>query len=262
MEKEKVYKSESIRSKVIIPGDSSELPDDFFNVAVFIDNAYLIRLKNYFFKRKFKYSLKDFVLKIAEANNLVVEKIFIYDAPPFQTENPTEWENKKKEDYDKFASYFREEEIILREGRTQRLKIGDKFVYRQKGVDMLLGIDAVSAKNDFPNIKVVVLLTGDSDFVPVVEKLKKLMIPVFLWTYFEKIRGSPFSKSNFLIKSVSRHFKLTKECFETSEILNLPALARESRGISDSDQEPQHAQDFSLRVLDNAEIKEVKNEKK
>lgn len=217
MEKQNIYKAENIKNKVIFPGNRNGLPDAFFKVAVFIDNAYLLRLKNYFFKRKFKYSLNDFILEIAKANNLFVEKIFIYDAPPFQGEIPTEWERKKREDYDKFAASFKEQGIILREGRTQRLKIGGEFVYRQKGVDMLIGIDAVSVKNDFPNIQGVVLLTGDSDFVPLVDKLKKLNISVFLWTYFERTRGSPFSRSNFLIKSASKYFKLTPDCFERVE---------------------------------------------
>lgn len=219
MKNQKVYKSQDPNKNMIIPGDSLELPDDFFKVVVFIDNAYLIRLKNYFFKRKFKYNLKDFVLNIAKKNNLFVKKIFIYDAPPFQTENPTEEENKKKENYDKFATFFRNQGIILREGRTQRIKAGDKFIYKQKGVDMLLGIDAVSVKNNFPEVKGIVLLTGDSDFVPVVEKLKKLNISVFLWTYFERIRKSSFSKNNHLIKSVNETFKLNKEDFLNIEII-------------------------------------------
>ena len=216
----KIYKSEIPNKRVIIPGDSSELPDDFFKVVVFIDNAYLIRLKNYFFKKKFKYNLKNFILNLARKNNFSIEKIFIYDAPPFQTENPTEKENKKKENYDKFSALFKKQGIILREGRTQRLKIGNKFIYKQKGVDMLLGIDVVSVLNDFPNIKGVVLLTGDSDFVPVIERLKKQNVKIFLWTYFDRIRKSPFSRSNYLIKSVTKYFKLTREDFLEAEIKN------------------------------------------
>jgi uncharacterized LabA/DUF88 family protein len=213
MVEQKIYKQENFNKRVIIPGDSSELPDEFFRVVVFIDNAYLIRLKNYFFKIKFKYSIKNFIFSVAKKHNLIIERIFIYDSPPFQSEKPTEWENKKKEDYDRFADYFKENGIILREGRTQRLNIGDKFVYKQKGVDMLLGIDAVSVKIDFPQINGVVLLTGDSDFVPLVEKLKKINVDVFLWTYFERNRKNPFSRSNHLIKSVSRFYKITKEDF-------------------------------------------------
>jgi hypothetical protein len=53
MPNKKTYKLEESENMVINPGDSSELPDDFSRAVVFIDNAYLIRLKNYFFKRKF-----------------------------------------------------------------------------------------------------------------------------------------------------------------------------------------------------------------
>jgi uncharacterized LabA/DUF88 family protein len=217
MIKEKIYKERKHEFNVILPGDLKRLPDDFLKVVVFIDNAYLIRLKNYFFKIKFKYSLRDFVLKIAESNNLFVEKIFVYDAPPFQSEKPTEWENKKKEDYDKFACYFKESGIILREGRTQRVKIGDKFIYKQKGVDMILGIDALSIKSEIPNLGGVVLLTGDSDFVPLVEKLKKQSIKVILWTYYCRDRQSSFSRCNELIYSVDSFIKLTKDNFIDSE---------------------------------------------
>lgn len=52
--KQKIYKEKDIKDSVINPGDSSELPDDFLKVVVLIDNAYLIRLKNYFFNNKFK----------------------------------------------------------------------------------------------------------------------------------------------------------------------------------------------------------------
>jgi|GEM_PF-361028 len=218
MPNRKIYKSKHYNKNVINPGDSLELPDAFLKVIVFIDNAYLIRLKNYFIKRKFKYDLKNFILNIAKRSNFSVEKIFIYDAPPFQSEKPSEEENRKKEKYDRFSSIFKKQGIILREGRTQRLRIDNKFIYKQKGVDMLLGIDAVSAKNDFPQIDGIVLLTGDSDFAPLVEKLKKLNISVFLWTYFDKIRKSPFSKSNYLIKSVGSYFKLIKEDFLRAEL--------------------------------------------
>ncbi len=218
MEKQKIYKSKSIGNIMINPGDSSELPDDFLNVAVFVDNAYLIRLKNYFFKKKFRYNLKDFILEIARECSFWVKKILVYDAPPYQSGNPSEEENRKKEKYDKFANFFKKQGIVLREGRTQRLKVNDEFIYRQKGVDMLLGIDAVSVKIDFPDVSGIVLLTGDSDFVPLIEKLGNLDISVYLWTYFDRIRKSPFSKSNHLINSVGDYFKIDRKYFLKAEI--------------------------------------------
>jgi len=209
----KIYKGNNVKKNVILPGDSSELPDDFLKVIVFIDNAYLIRLKNYFFKGSFRYSLREFIENLARKNNFSILKIYLYDAPPFQSRYPTEKENKMKEDYDRFVSLFRKEDIIVREGRTQRLKVDDSFIYKQKGVDMLLGIDMVGATKEF-NLEGVILLSGDSDFVPVVEKLKSLKTKVILWTYFERNRKSPFSRSNYLIESVNEFVKLSKEDFE------------------------------------------------
>ena len=79
---EKIYKDEKVESSKIFPGDSSESPDDFFRVVVFIDNAYFLRLKKYFFKSGLKFSVKKFMESVAGKNNLFVEKIFLYDAPP------------------------------------------------------------------------------------------------------------------------------------------------------------------------------------
>src|SRR3989344_8875551 len=216
--KEKIYKGEKHQISMIIPGDPLGSPDDFISVIVFIDNAYLLRLRNYFFKQGLKYSIKNFVLNLAKKEGLSVEKIFFYDSPPFQSQYPSNDERKRKESYDKFTSYLRKDGIEIREGRTQRLKIGEEFIFKQKGVDMLLGIDMVGIEKDFPNIKNIVLLSGDSDFVPVVEKLKKQNISVILLTYFERNRTSSFSKSNKLISSVERCIKINKEDFENARL--------------------------------------------
>ena len=122
--------------------------------------------------------------------------------------------NKRKKLYDKFIARFKKEVIIVKEGRTQRLKVDNVFIYHQKAVDVNLGIDLASVPFEFNHIKTIVLISGDSDFVPVVEKLKKQEIKTILWTYFNRDRKSPFSKSNELIKSVDKYVKLTKEDFE------------------------------------------------
>jgi uncharacterized LabA/DUF88 family protein len=182
-------------------------------IVVFIDNAFLIRLKSSFFKRKFKYNLKQFIINLARKNNLFVEEIFLYDAPPYQSEIPNEKEKRMKEKYDKYLAIFKNQGIVVREGRTQRLKMNETFVYNQKGVDMIMGIDAISVKEDFRDVRKIILVTGDSDFVPLVKKLKEQKISVFLWTYFNRDRKSPFSKSNELVKSVSDYLKITKADF-------------------------------------------------
>jgi len=215
--KRKVYKEEKDNKDMILPGDLSRLPDDFLKVIVFIDNAYLMRVKKYFFNKGFKYSVKDFVGKLAKKNKCFVEKIYLYDASPFQSKKSSIKEDEKKKLYDKFIFRFKKEGIIVREGRTQRLKIDNVFVYKPKGVDMYLGMDLASVPLEFPNVKGIVLISGDSDFVPVIEKLKEKEIKTILWTYFERKRDSPFSRCNELIKVVDFCIKLNKEDFEDSK---------------------------------------------
>jgi len=214
LKKEKVYKEKKYNNNVINPGDLSRLPDDFFKVVVFVDNAYLMRVKKYFFSKGLIYSVKDFIETLAKKNKYAVEKIYLYDAPPFQSRKSTVEEDKRKKLYDRFISRFRKEGIIVKEGRTQRLKINDAFIYKQKAVDVYLGADLVSVPLEFSEIKNIVLISGDSDFVPVIEKLKKQGIKTILWTYFERKRSSVFSRCNELIKAVDVFVKLTKEDFE------------------------------------------------
>lgn len=218
MSNQKTYKESNTNKSMIIPGDPSGSPDDFISVVVFIDNAYLLRLKSYLFPYGLRYSIKNFINIIAKRNYYNVKKILLYDAPPFQSPIPSEEERKRKVSYDKVAFYLKTDGIELREGRTQRIRLGKEFIFKQKGVDMLLGIDMVGIKEDFSNIQRVVLLSGDSDFVPVVNKLKKQGISVTLLTYFERKRKSPFSKSNELIKVANSCIKINPKDFKEAEL--------------------------------------------
>ena len=46
------------------------------------------------------------------------------------------------------------------------------------------------------------------------EKLKQFGIEVILYTHYSKNRESSFSRSNELLKTVSRYVQLTKEDFD------------------------------------------------
>ena len=61
MQGRNIYKVDIIKNNMIIPGDPKGSPDDFVSVTVFIDNAYLLRLKNYLFKSGLKYSVRKFI---------------------------------------------------------------------------------------------------------------------------------------------------------------------------------------------------------
>jgi len=116
--------------------------------------------------------------------------------------------------YDNFVSKLsKAKDFIIREGRCQRLKINGKFVYKQKGVDSLVIIDLMNSIVDHEDVRKIILIASDSDFVPVINILRKKNIKTILYTYYEKGRKAEFSTSNELIKVVNKYVLLTKEDF-------------------------------------------------
>ena len=182
---------------------------------IFIDAGFLSKLSKYFGNGRYlRYNLIEFSKRLSEKQNLSCKKIFYYTAPPFISSKPSEQEIKKKKDYDTFASAMKKyTNFIIREGRCQRLKINNNFEYSQKGVDSLMVMDLMDVLIDYPQIKEVILIATDSDFVPVINKLKEKGISTILHTYYEKGRKAIFSTSNELIKSVHKYILLTKENF-------------------------------------------------
>ena len=107
--------------------------------------------------------------------------------------------------------------ITLRKGRCQRI-LNEKgsFDYCQKGVDALVILDMYDFKEKYPYIKKIVLIASDSDFVPVIARMKQKGIEIILYTYFDRKRNSRFSTSNHLLKVASKWIKLNESYFEGS----------------------------------------------
>ena len=190
------------------------------NSFVFLVGGFLSKLNKHFGNGKYiKYDLIKFAKNLAKKQNLSCKHIFYYNAPPFQGTPPTLEQRKKKEGYDKFIKILsKNKEITIREGRLQRLKIIEKFLYKQKGVDTLLTIDLSHIKEDFPDVNKIILVACDTDFCPVVEDVKRRKIIVILYTYFDRIRESSFSRANHLISCCSNYHQLTKQDFEDCAI--------------------------------------------
>ncbi len=183
---------------------------------IFVDDGFFRLVKKHFefiSKKKQKF-LKTF-RNICQKEKLNLRHIFIYTCPPFQSENPSEKENKLKEDYDKLKKMFNNKKwITLREGRCQRLKIDGKFKFSQKGVDILLVMDMMRFQKNFPKIKTIIIIACDSDFVPAIKQLKAEGIKIILYTYFDRKRNSLFSRYNNLLKTASKWVKLNQEDFQ------------------------------------------------
>jgi uncharacterized LabA/DUF88 family protein len=221
MNNNKPYKPENTNNISMLPGDRNGSPDEsfFYDTLVFVDEAFLNKLSKYFGKGRYiKFDKIDFCINISKNQRLKCKKIFYYTAPPFQSSFPSIEEETKKEGYDKFIKRLKERGVIVREGRCQRLKIDDNFKYKQKAVDVFLAMDLTNIPTIFPKIKKIILISSDSDFVPVIQNLKKQNIKTILYTYYEKKRDTDFSRSNDLIKSVHKYVILNKQDFENAPL--------------------------------------------
>lgn len=186
---------------------------------IFIDAGFLSKLSKHFGDGKYiKHDIFTLSKVLAKKQNLFFENIFYYTAPPFQSSSPTEDENRRKENYDKFVKRLSiNKSITVREGRCQKINKNGKIDYNQKGVDTLLTMDLMSIPLKYPQIKTILLIACDSDFVPIIKNLDSLSIKTILLTYFDKKRGSNFSSSNELMQTVLKHIQITKQDFEEAQ---------------------------------------------
>ena len=187
---------------------------------VFLDAGFLFKLSKHFGKGKYLvYDIVKFSNSISKNQGLSCQKIFYYTAPPFISGKPSKNEMQRKKSYDNFISKLsKNKNLVICEGRCQRLKINNKFEYVQKGVDSLVVIDLMNVGVDYPEIKKIILIACDSDFVPVIKDLKRKGIKTILYVYYEKGRKAKFSTSNELIKSVDKYVLLSKENFTSSQL--------------------------------------------
>ena len=176
---------------------------------VFIDGGYLSFVSRFFGRGKpLKYKMEIFAKNLAKSRGLECKKIYFYTAPPYQDSIPTKEENKRKANYDKFVIKLKEAEIIVREGRCQKID----NTYQQKGVDTLLTLD-LSRIPKKENIPEVIVLTSDTDFVPVINDLSEDGINVILAYFTDRKRKSGLSLSNHLWKACKNKIKIKKEYF-------------------------------------------------
>lgn len=180
---------------------------------VFIDAGYLSFISKFFGKGKpLKYKIEVFAKNLANVKKLECKKIYFYTAPPYQDAKPTKEENKRKANYDKFIARLRDVKIIVREGRCQ--KIGNN--YQQKGVDTLLTID-LSRIPKKEGISKVIVLTSDTDFVPMIKELSEEGIDVILAYFTDRKRKSGLSLSNHLWNACKDKIKIKGEYFWTEK---------------------------------------------
>ncbi|MBX8639740.1 MAG: NYN domain-containing protein [Thermoplasmata archaeon] len=165
---------------------------------VFIDDGYLSKISKFLGGGTYlQIDINQFAINLAKAQNLWCEEVYLYTAPPFQSAVPTTEEAEKRARYDRFTSRVRRiSGFNVREGRLQYVD-GE---YRQKGVDTLLTMDLLTlTKENYPNIKTVILLACDTDFVPVLQEIRQNGVKIILYYFTDYKRGSLFSMSNYIL---------------------------------------------------------------
>lgn len=83
----------------------------------------------------------------------------------------------------------------------------------EKGVDTLLTMDLMALPKD---IKKIILVACDSDYVPIIAELKARGVEVILYHYTDRVRGSRFSTSNHLTQACSHVFQLKYDHFDAA----------------------------------------------
>jgi len=179
---------------------------------IFVDAGFLSELSKYFGGgRHLKFDYLQFFRHLAKLKGLNLKKIFYYTAPPYQSENPNKEEISRKKGYDSFISHLKEDSLFeVREGRVQKIS-GSKEEFTQKGVDTLMTLDLSLSKDKFPEVKHLILVTSDTDFVPVIRELRNFDIKIILCTYSDRKRNSKFYLSRHLTECCDEVEYLKKE---------------------------------------------------
>lgn len=176
-------------------------------VAVFIDGS------NFYHSTKRNIGNVDIDFqKFGEivSNGRELVGIFYYNAPLDRTHDLEKYKKQQKffEGLKKIPKF----NLIL--VRLQKRKIGKEIIYAVKGDDIHLAVDMIMlAVKNFYDIGVIV--SGDGDFVPVVEAVKTFNKKIE--NYYFKI-GQSWHLRQICNKSVLMDKKSLKECIIEKEI--------------------------------------------
>jgi uncharacterized LabA/DUF88 family protein len=148
--------------------------------AVLIDNQYLLKVKRSLGldDKDFRIGYKDLSDYLSNLIPSIRFRTYVYDAIRPTKELKTEKEKETNENQMWFLnSLVDEPNFELRLGLIQK---NDHDVYRQKQVDVWMAVDIVrlSLKRIVEHL---IIITGDSDFIPAVKVAKEEGIKVHLW---------------------------------------------------------------------------------
>ncbi len=151
--------------------------------AIFIDGGYVLTQ----FKQKNiepDYSkLSSYVLEpLRKAVPLDLLRVYFYYCAPYMSAEPTEDELRRMDTHEVFVEELEDmDRWSVRLGKLQKRREGQRDIFEQKRVDVLMSVDLVRHAAA-GHIQHAILLAGDSDFVPAVEAAKDSGVTVSLWS--------------------------------------------------------------------------------
>lgn len=148
--------------------------------AVFIDGGYVDKVL-YYDHGNVRVDYGKLVHQMAAPDALF--RAYYYHCLPYQSNPPTEEESSRYGGKRRFVDALKLlPRFEVRLGRLAKVGIGadGKPIFTQKRVDCMLGVDMalLAGKRTITN---VALFSGDSDFIPAVEAVKREGIIVTLW---------------------------------------------------------------------------------
>jgi uncharacterized LabA/DUF88 family protein len=148
--------------------------------AVFLDAGYIDKVMEYDFGKP-KIDYHKLALAMASPDELL--RTYYYNCLPYQSNPPTEEENKRYANAHRFITKLKtlpRFEVRLGKLAYRGIDIDGKPIYLQKRVDCMFGVDMalLAGKGKITN---VAIFTGDSDLIPAIEAVKREGVLVSLW---------------------------------------------------------------------------------
>lgn len=141
--------------------------------AIFIDGGYILKT---FQEAKINpdYSrMADYLLApLRKQIPIDLLRCYFYYCPPWMSQTPTEDELRRMAVHEKFVDDIESiDRWQIRLGKLEKRREGDRDVFNQKRVDVMLSVDMVRHAAA-GHIQHAVLVAGDSDFIPAVNAAK------------------------------------------------------------------------------------------
>ena len=177
------------------------------DTAVFIDGGYLDKVLFYDHRNQ-RIDYAGLVDLMTGQGELL--RAYYYHCLPYQSSPPTEEEKSRYASKHRFITALRHiPRFDVRLGKLAYRGQGNdgRPIFQQKRVDIMLGVDMALLAGK-GRIAMVALLSGDSDFTPAIEAVKREGVLTTLW---HGSRSDQTRPSHELVETCDERYELTAE---------------------------------------------------